>query len=463
MQTVNFTCGHCKNLMAVGQEFLGQAVRCPHCQQVVLAPGPQNSPPLGPTPGEPVFHVPPLTEQESIFSSSEAATDDIFANAPAPRLEMPTDPPPPVEPYPNLDLTAPEERPVSSIPVLEPAPEPTYGLSDPSVTVPTGPVEPGPEMEPTLPTTASWMEPAPGDAMMESATDASLPSVPPRTYRRKDRGWLVPLLIFPLISYAILATIAVIILYNRQQNQQDQPHPLEMMPDIEGDNKGGARKQSTHFQIEVPKVDKPLPPHLRVTLGKPITIGELEVTPQKVELHQVWVHTSGYKPEQEKEPSLVLFLHLRNLSEASIFKPMDRFFDRQWKADWKTNPPPKEEQVEVKHPYTYLQLEEGGKRFVGGPFPFGKNVKRETALIRDQGKELSQEFHKGELGPHQELTTFICTDPKDKVAKTLEGYSGQLLWRIQLRRGLVKVKDNYKSSTAVIGVEFSEKEIHQPG
>src|SRR3954468_5525969 len=46
MQTVNFQCGHCGNLMGVSVEFLGQQVRCPHCQQVVVAPasaGPTES------------------------------------------------------------------------------------------------------------------------------------------------------------------------------------------------------------------------------------------------------------------------------------------------------------------------------------------------------------------------------------------------------------------------------------
>ena len=37
MATVNFQCGHCAKLMAVNATFLGQQVRCPHCQQVVVA------------------------------------------------------------------------------------------------------------------------------------------------------------------------------------------------------------------------------------------------------------------------------------------------------------------------------------------------------------------------------------------------------------------------------------------
>ena len=47
MQTVNFQCGNCNNLMAVGAEYLGQQVRCPHCQAVVVAPA---APPRRPGP-----------------------------------------------------------------------------------------------------------------------------------------------------------------------------------------------------------------------------------------------------------------------------------------------------------------------------------------------------------------------------------------------------------------------------
>ena len=55
MQTVNFQCGHCRNLMAVGTDFLGQQVRCPHCQQVVIAPPPPQSvsPFAAPSPAPP--------------------------------------------------------------------------------------------------------------------------------------------------------------------------------------------------------------------------------------------------------------------------------------------------------------------------------------------------------------------------------------------------------------------------
>src|SRR6516225_5812743 len=77
MGTVNFECGHCHSLMAVGEEFLGQPVRCPHCQQVVLAPAPVPSP----------FDAPTLRaggpdEHDSIFTPPEVAGDDLFGAPP---------------------------------------------------------------------------------------------------------------------------------------------------------------------------------------------------------------------------------------------------------------------------------------------------------------------------------------------------------------------------------------------
>src|SRR5438105_13368905 len=98
MQTMNFQCGRCGNLMAVSTDFLGQQVRCPHCQQVVLAPPPsapapaaQATAPTGPNPAvlpiqEPQPTGPRYGEQEDIFAPPDSG-DDLFGLASAPRLE----------------------------------------------------------------------------------------------------------------------------------------------------------------------------------------------------------------------------------------------------------------------------------------------------------------------------------------------------------------------------------------
>ena len=91
MQTVNFQCGHCGNLMAVGVEHLGQQVRCPHCQQVVIAPASAvTTPPAAesaPAPDaaeNPFAHI---RDSEDIFHQPRD-TDDALFGSEGPRLEL---------------------------------------------------------------------------------------------------------------------------------------------------------------------------------------------------------------------------------------------------------------------------------------------------------------------------------------------------------------------------------------
>jgi hypothetical protein len=63
------------------------------------------------------------------------------------------------------------------------------------------------------------------------------------------------------------------------------------------------------------------------------------------------------------------------------------------------------------------------------------------------------------------MTTFVCTDPADHAVQELARYKGPLVWRIQLRRGLVKWRtargnDREDSATAVVGVEFDAGDVH---
>ena len=46
----------------------------------------------------------------------------------------------------------------------------------------------------------------------------------------------------------------------------------------------------------------------------------------------------------------------------------------------------------------------------------------------------------------------------DHVAK----HVGKMLWRVQVRRGLVRVKSREVSATAVVGVEFTRDDIQVP-
>ena len=82
---------------------------------------------------------------------------------------------------------------------------------------------------------------APGD---DAATSFARPIV----HRSGRRSWALALFVIPLITYAILATIAVIILYLRPQ----PPHPLETLPD-EGPDRGARHQKANALRIGRPR------------------------------------------------------------------------------------------------------------------------------------------------------------------------------------------------------------------
>jgi hypothetical protein len=64
------------------------------------------------------------------------------------------------------------------------------------------------------------------------------------------------------------------------------------------------------------------------------------------------------------------------------------------------------------------------------------------------------------LGPGAEMDTFVCTDGDDAaVLQELEKFQGKLLWRVQLRRGLVRVGQRDIPAAAVVGVEFTARDV----
>lgn len=460
MQTVNFTCGHCSQLMAVSQEHLGQQVRCPHCQQVVMAPV-QPAPPPAPE-GLPdtslLSAASPLSEPESIFSSVDASAD-IFGASPSARPEIP--PPSPSSPgqWPNLELSSPTEQ------VEAPQPLAT-GDATQTFTQPESPplteslAEPPPSVTDSQESISSnWMtagSEAPGETAPSSPGLATV--TPPRP-RRRSSGLgsliLMLLVIIPLITYAVLATIYIGMLWKNQPK-----HPLEFLHDLEGDNKGSTRQKSSSVDVHRPTPTTKLPPQLLTTLGQPVRVGDIEVTPEKVELRRIWVNTPGSNPTEGYDDALVLYLHLKNVSSDVVFKPLDPCFDRKWKE--------KPKQPQTRHrPYTLLELGET-RRYYGGPLPWSTPPEnkplpnRETVFLRDGERELRQNTGK-ELKPGEEMETFVCTDYEDQIGKELANYHGPLLWRVHVRRGLVEVGDREFSATAQIGVEFDAKDIRKPG
>jgi hypothetical protein len=248
----------------------------------------------------------------------------------------------------------------------------------------------------------------------------------------------ISLVLIPLISYAILATIAIIILYTRPQ----PPHPLETLPD-EGELKGAKRQKSSSVLHERVDPEERLPDKLRVSLGRALQLGDLRVTPEKVELRRIKVRTPGYSAEPSLHHALVLHLLLENTSPDVVFCPTDPSFDRRWKGP-----------SEGRKPYTYLEV--NGRRFFGGPLPWKPDKPPQS---RDTIEGQDYVF----LHPGERTTALVCTDPQDQVGKAVANYHGSLLWRVHLRRGLVQVGPRQLPATAVIGVVFRDADIVKSG
>lgn len=248
-----------------------------------------------------------------------------------------------------------------------------------------------------------------------------------------------------LAPYAIVMTVFAAAFYNRSR---DQIHPLSMIPDLDGEYRNATQRMSktvSELRTRIPP-ETPLPNSLVTQLGRPIVLGDLEITPLKIEQGPI----TGYrlakgmtKPESRttKGDGLVLTLRLRNRSEDVSFHPTDPYFDRQ-PRDARDRP--------------YTMVEVGSRRFYGGALPY---VFESDTLIREwlQGQENDNQ----PLLPGQARETTVSTSPKEPVI-TAVNESPETIWRVQLRRGLTRYLDQDYAVTGVIGVRFSPAEITKP-
>jgi len=273
------------------------------------------------------------------------------------------------------------------------------------------------------------------DLAMESFSSA----IPRRTGNRGLRsGVFIALVFVPLVSYSILTTIALAILFLRPQPWD----PFELLPDREGDLKGAKHQQQTAVIYDRVQPERSVPDKLKVDLGGTIRIGDVEITPQKVELRRVEFRRPGVAPEPASDDSLVLHLLFQNISQDVVFSPTDPFFDRSWKGI-----------VSGKKPYTGLNI--GQECLWGGALSWraGQRPEERDSIAGQQYKMLQ---------PGEQLATLVCTDPQEHVGRLLANYRGDLVWRVQVRRGLVQVRDREYPATAVIGVQFKDTDIVKP-
>jgi hypothetical protein len=487
MQTVNFQCGHCGKLMAVSVDFLGQQVRCPHCQQVVLAPAasvstapaPAPAPFVvqeqAPAPGVPEDPFRTLTVQqpappeepfpslsvnanEDIFTTRKEPEDALFGQADVPHLEIPRDI---VPSSPSHALDMPLE---TTLPSPPPAPEvtlPTVSMSPPAINEfgegpRSGVNEPDTVLWPTSLTSEAPSSPLEGP----SADMGAMASPSIRKLRdQSDRiNWFIPLVFIPLILYAVLATAMIGFLYMRIQARP--PSIWEQFPDVEGDTPGvRPKKGGVSLNFDRSEATKLLPENLRVKLGETLRLGDLEVTPLKVQRQRVKILTEGFdQAEPLPHDSLVLTLKFHNRAQECSFTPLDNYFDRHYDG----------RQSSV--PLTLLVA--GTVKFYGGPakwYPLDQNARnreRREWLDLPGRKNVDR---KG-LAPGESMEACICTDGADPAVvahlfginqdgkRVSNAWSGKLLWRVQVRRGRIEYKGKNRSAAAVIGVEFTPRD-----
>ncbi len=446
MQTVNFQCGNCNNLMGVSSEFLGQQVRCPHCQAVVVAPA--ASPPDGTSATDPMAFTPSLANQQDDIFAPPEPTDDLFGAAESPRVELP---PPPREPVFALNGDAA----VSSQPAASPFGS-TVGYSAPAPATPSG--------AGAIP---SWMDapPVPPDVPPSIATEPAdqthEETIPHQIRRPRDGGgWFVGLVIIQLISYDLLATEADLVLWYRfQQSPPPPPNQLDTLPSFDPNDE----EHSTHLKINQKVLNRirsmdlktatgPLLPDRITRLGEKLRVGDLEIIPLKVDRQIVSVISQGSQPEACAAPSLVLHLKLKNISSNVVFQPMDVYFNRKWVS--KGQQPP----------LTILELlDSSGRvvRFFGGPAEYQPPLKNNSGA---KPPEEVEGAHASEvLSPGKEMETFVCTDGDDKVSvDAIENYHGNLMWRVHLRRGIITVDAHHLAPvSSVIGVEFTDDDYRK--
>jgi phage FluMu protein Com len=263
-------------------------------------------------------------------------------------------------------------------------------------------------------TAAPKVEMPPPSAQTEAEPEAELTKFKPRPVFTKS-VFAMYALIF-LIPYAILTTLAILYLVFNQTTR----HPFDMIRDpIPDANKGGAKRAMMDPMT-------PLAPHQRVALGKQLRVGkdgDLLVTPERIVLTE--------------EGDLRLFLRAKNISKDTAFEPCNELFV---KHDARKNTPS----------YTFLQSK---SKNLGNVF---------GAYLGYRNKVDDEDSGSAVLSPGQEIFVVLTTYHNPQMKEIAKGNDSQL-WRIELRRGLVKYAGKDVSATTVIGVEFNSAEVGQEG
>ncbi|MCE9530864.1 MAG: hypothetical protein K8T89_07040 [Planctomycetes bacterium] len=455
MQTVNFNCSNCQKLMAVGMNLLGRNVRCPHCKSVVQAPataGPAKQPPpptVAPPTVVPTMSVPvkPQESHESIFG--EVHDDDVFGTRP-PKVKMPTEPNPvPMHTPAKLKETEP------TVQVYTPSNANNFNNAA---------TQEFQQANDFAPANAPWSasnrshdEIQDHHAVEENETGRSQAfKAAARPIERKSGGGGI--FIWMILFYAVVASgVAGYLYFLNMKHEEKTPeavkdHVYLAIPDVFGYYERASRKEPAKIE-GMPAVNLDLPKELEVQLGDTLRVGDLEVSPIKVESREIASYRK-MKGQNLIVPNpytfrklFVLHLELKNLSEDVTFHPTDPYFSRRFSP---------QNELDGK-PYTGIVI---GKTFLmGGPFPWPSKTNEREYIEGQQNDDKPFE-------PKEKRNVIIGSDiDVGRIQKAVDQAGSEMItWRVQLRRGLVKCKDKEGkeqeiSASCVIGVNFKATDI----
>jgi hypothetical protein len=285
------------------------------------------------------------------------------------------------------------------------------------------------------------------DATAEDNPFAS-PVEPVTALRPSSTDGGKPMVALSLVApYAVFMTIVAATFAYKFYTSRFE-HPLAVIPDLVGEYRNASQHKSGAHSEPLPKPDQPLPPHLTTSIGLPISVGQIEITPLKIE-YRPWIAFSKQKSKVEADAvaikeTLVLTLRIKNVSTDVLVYPMDPFFDRRPKEGDRTQP--------------FTLIDAGGKKFFGGMISY------ET----DRG-EIEREWLDGreadgqQLEPGQSRDVVLVTRPAyaTEIRDSLRSGGREAVWRVHVRRGLYEFNGQEFSVAAVVGVRFAASDLNR--
>ena len=213
-----------------------------------------------------------------------------------------------------------------------------------------------------------------------------------------------------LASYASAVTLALgwalMKVRGREQAEVVAQPPSVTLPD-------SARQAGLSGKVEPPE---PILGELFTTIGQPLKVGSLEVTPIEVKREDVALERSNVYAKPEKKAggkkAIFLRLRLRNLTKDTVFAPLDQAYLRE-----------RGKQVVD----TFLQAGVDDRIY---PYPLA--VESEWSIV---GQDFS------ELRPGESRVVAVVSAPE-----VPQDVSSPLTWRVRLRTGIGR--------TNTIGIRF---------